>query len=219
MFGHKKAENRIELYQAELLKTHYSEVENMYKKIRGWRHDYANHIQVMKVHAQNGDLSAIKNYLDLLENDLKTVDTIVKTGNSMVDAIMNSKLSLAKASNIKVIIDANIPIKLNLSDIDLCVIIGNLFDNAIEASLALSEENRLIRIYMDIKNTQVYISFTNFTKDNKRKKSGNIFKSTKGEKHGFGLLRIDNTVNKLNGYINRNSENGAFTTEILLPCI
>ncbi len=219
MFWHKKAENKIALYQEELLKTHYSEVENMYKKIRGWRHDYANHIQVMKVHAQNGDLCAIKNYLDLLENDLKTVDTIVKTGNSMVDAIMNSKLSLAKANNIKVIVDANIPIKLNLSDIDLCVIIGNLFDNAIEASLALSEENRLIRIYMDIKNTQVYISFTNFTKDNKREKIGNVFKSTKGENHGFGLLRIDNIVNKLNGYIKRNSENGAFTTEILLPCI
>ncbi len=207
------------LYQAELLKTHYAEVENMYKQIRGWRHDYANHIQVMKAHTQNGDVSALKSYLELLESDLKTVDMTIKTGNAMVDAIMNSKLSLAKAKKIKVTADANVPIKLNIPDIDLCVIIGNLFDNAIEASLLLSEEQRHIRIYMDIKNTQLYISFTNFTADNKKLKMGNIFKSTKGGEHGFGLSRIDNVVQKLNGYLSRNSENGAFTTEILLPII
>ncbi len=97
------------------------------------------------------------------------------------------------------------------------MIIGNLFDNAIEASLALPEEKRMIRMYMDMKNTQLYMSFTNFTAKKKQVKSGGIFKTTKGEGHGFGLVRIDDIVARYGGYLSRNSEDGAFTTEILLP--
>ena len=89
-------------------------------------------------------------------------------------------------------------------------------DNAIEASLQLSKEKRLIRIYMDMKNTQLYISFTNFTAG-KKLKTGKSFKSTKGDGHGLGLIRIDDIVKRSDGYISRNSEDGAFTTEILLP--
>mgnify|MGYP000467738070 FL=1 len=89
---------------------------------------------------------------------------------------LNSKISLARSKDIQVIADADIPVKLNSSEIDLCCIIGNLFDNAIDASLQLPKEKRLIRIYMDMKNTQLYISFTNFTAGKKLKKHGNLFK-------------------------------------------
>ena len=213
----KKAEKRIAAYQHELIETHYREVENMYRQIRGWRHDYRNHIQAMKAYAASENWDAVKRYLDLLDEDLTTVDTVIKTGNPMTDAILNSKISLAKSKGIKVVADAHIPVKLKSSEIDLCCIIGNLFDNAIEASLKLAEENRVVRVYMDMRNTQLYISFTNFTADKKLKKEGGIFKSTKGEGHGFGLKRIDAIVKRYDGYISRNSEDGAFTTEILLP--
>ena len=213
----KQIDKRIAKYQSDLIKTHYDEVENMYRQIRGWRHDYRNHIQVMKAYAAQGDMNAIKEYLDKLETDLSTVDTVIKTGNSMADAILNSKISLARSRKIEVKADAHIPFKLKTSEIDLCVIIGNLFDNAIEASLSLPEEQRLIRVYMDMKNTQLYISFTNFTSGKKLTKQGGRFSTTKGEGHGFGLVRIDNIIERLGGYISRNSEDGAFTTEILIP--
>ena len=183
----RKIEKQIASYQQELIETHYREVDNMYRQIRGWRHDYRNHIQTMKAYAAAQDWDAVKNYLDLLDTDLQTVDTVIKTGNPMTDAILNSKISLAKAKGIEVVADAHIPIKLKSSEIDLCCIIGNLFDNAIEASMKLPEDKR------------------------------KLFRSTKGEGHGFGLVRIDAIVERLDGYISRNSEDGAFTTEILLP--
>ena len=216
-FLSKRLDSKIASYQHELIETHYREVDNMYRKMRGWRHDYRNHIQAMKAYAASEDWDAIKRYLDLLDDDLTTVDTVIKTGNTMTDAILNSKISLAASKNIKVIADAYIPVKLQLSEIDLCCIIGNLFDNAIEASVKLPEEERLIRVYMDLRNTQLYISFTNFTAGKKMKKEGKLFRSTKGKGHGFGLIRIDAIVERLDGYISRNSEDGAFTTEILLP--
>ncbi len=213
----KQIDKRIAAYQRELIETHYREVDNMYRQIRGWRHDYRNHIQTMKAYAAAEDWDAIVRYLDLLDEDLTTVDTVVKTGNPMTDAILNSKISLARSKNIQVVADAFVPLKLKSSEIDLCCIIGNLFDNAIEASMELPEEKRIIRVYMDMRNTQLYISFTNFTGGKKLKKEGGLFRSSKGEGHGFGLVRIDAIVERLDGYISRNSEDGAFTTEILLP--
>ena len=216
-FFSKRIDRQLAAYQRELIDTHYREVENMYRQIRGWRHDYRNHIQVMKALAAKGDLAGIQAYLDELDTDLNTVDTVIKTGNPMADAILNSKISLAKSRRIPVQADAHIPVKLRMSELDLCVILGNLFDNAIEASLALPEDQRLIRVYMDMKGTQLYISFTNFTAAKKQRKLGQRFATTKGEGHGFGLVRIDNIIDRLDGYLTRNSEDGAFTTEILIP--
>ena len=213
----RRIDQQLAAYQRELIDTHYREVENMYRQIRGWRHDYRNHIQVMKALAANGDLDRLKAYLDELDTDLNTVDTVIKTGNAMADAILNSKISLARSRNIPVQADAHIPVQLRMSELDLCVILGNLFDNAIEASLALPEGQRMIRVYMDMKGTQLYISFTNFTASRKQARVGRLFPTTKGEGHGFGLVRIDQIIDRLDGYLSRNSEDGAFTTEILIP--
>ncbi|MCM1182242.1 MAG: GHKL domain-containing protein [Roseburia sp.] len=210
-------DRRIAAYQSELLATHYAEVENMYCRMRGWRHDYRNHIQVLKSYADLGALEDIRRYLDALDTDLNTVDMALKTGNKMTDVILNSKISLAKSKDIVVTADAHVAVALTTAEIDLCIIIGNLFDNAIEASMQLPKEERLIRVYMDMKNTQLYMSFTNRTASKKQQKENGRFRSTKGQGHGYGLVRIDTIVERYQGYISRNSEDGAFTTEILLP--
>ncbi len=213
----KRIDRKVAAYQRELTETHYAEVENMYRQIRGWRHDYRNHIQTMKAYAAAGDMDAIRRYLDELDTDLNTVDTVVKTGNPMTDAILNSKLSLAKSRGIATRADARIPVKLGVPELDLCCIIGNLMDNAIEASAELPEEKRLIRVYMDMKGAQLYISVTNFTAGGKLPKLAGRFRSTRGADRGLGLVRVDAIVERLGGYLTRNSEEGAFTTEILLP--
>jgi len=213
----KMIDKRIAVYQNSLIETHYAEVENMYKQIRGWRHDYRNHIQTMKSYAQSADWAAISKYLDDLDTDLSTVDTVVKTGNRMTDAILNSKISLAKSKSVPVVIDAQISIALTTPELDLCIIIGNIFDNAIEANLALPAERRMIRAYLEIIGTQLYMSVTNMTSTKKQHKNNGRFHTSKGEGHGFGLVRIDNIIERYGGYINRNSEDGVFSTEIRLP--
>ena len=213
----KMIDKRIAAYQKDLIYAHYAEVENMYNQIRGWKHDYRNHIQAMKSLASSDDIDAVVRYLNGLDEDLRAIDSIVKTGNKMADAILNSKISLARSKDINIVADAHIAIELNTSPIDLCIIIGNLLDNAIEACLALPEDRRMIRIYMDMKNTQLYMSITNTAAPGKQRKLGGRFASDKGAGRGFGLVRIDNIVSRYNGYISHNSEDGAYTTEVLLP--
>ncbi len=218
MFFKSLVNRKIAAYQNDLMDKHYNEVENMYRKMRGWRHDYRNHIQTLKTLMEQQNYEKVISYLDNLGVDLTTVDTVLKTGNIMADAILNSKISLANANDIPVDATATIPVELNISDIDLCVIIGNLLDNAIEASLKAEKENRGIRVYIEMKKNNLYLCFTNLTSTEKLTLVNGRYPSTKSASHGFGLMRVDSIVRKYNGYIKRASEDGAFTTEILLPC-
>lgn len=213
MLFEKLIAKKVAAFENELIQKYYLEVENMYQKMRGWRHDYRHHIQTMKVHMANGEIKEIGAYLDMLDNDLTNVETVIKTGNRMADAILNSKLSLAAQKEIKVKAEANIPISLTVSELDLCTVIGNLLDNAMDACMELPVAERLIRIYMEMKGNYLYISVIN-TAGGKKKTS---YRTTKGEGHGFGLKRIDMIVEKYGGYITRASEDEAFSTEILLP--
>ncbi|MCT1796350.1 sensor histidine kinase [Helcococcus kunzii] len=203
-------------YQQNLLNTHYQEVENMYKDIRKWRHNYRNHLQILNAYAENDDLQSIKKYLKELDDNLHSIAPVIRTGNKMTDAIVNSKVSISKANEIKTVVDVNISQMFNISEVDLATIIGNLFDNAIEALMELPPEERYIRLYMTMKGPKLYISFTNFTAQKKQKKFGNIFKSTKGINRGLGLVSVDEIIERYDGYISRNSEDNAFTTEVLL---
>lgn len=215
IFG-KAIDRRIAAYQNDLIAKHCDEVENIYRQMRGWRHDYHNHIQAML--AMTDDPEELRKYLWMLNDDLTTVDTVLKTGNVMVDAILNSKLSLIKSKNISVNAKANVPSELRISEIDLCVIIGNLLDNAMEACLRQKKhEVRFIRVYIGILKKQLYICVTN-SMSGEVKRVGKDYLSTKGaDSHGFGIMRIDRIADKYNGYVNRQNEEGAFATEVMLP--
>lgn len=215
--------HNIAEYQNELISKHCSEVENIYRQMRTWRHDYHNHIQAIKAYIAMGQIDQLSIYCDKLDQDLQSVDKVIKTGNVMLDAILNSKLSLAKAKGIEVNAKASVPEELKINDVDLCVLLGNLLDNAMEACTQSENPDRLefdrpfIRVYIGMKGHHLYICVTN-TVFKKVKRIGDLYLSTKeSPSHGFGLIRIDKICAQYSGYCKRNSEPGAFTTEILLP--
>lgn len=209
--------HKISRFQNDLVDRHYDEVEVMYRKMRGWRHDYHNHIQVLKAYLKLGQYGEAEGYLDCLDTDLTKVDTVLKTGNVVVDAILNSKLSLMREKQIRVDATAIVPQEIPLSGVDLAVMIGNLLDNAMEACAGIERmEDRFIRIYIDVLKKQLYVSVTNAAVGKKRMLNGR-FQSDKESGHGFGMLRVDSIVSKYHGMINRQTEEGVFATEITLP--
>lgn len=210
-------DRRIERFQSELIEKQVREIQNMYKQVRGWRHDYRNHIQNMKIQLAQGNYAELDSYLDSLADDLTTVDTVIKTGNVMADAILNSKLSVAEKLNIRINVKANIPNNIPLSDVELCAVLGNLLDNAAEACARLPESDRFMRIYIGCLKNQLYMSVQNSAGD--VKKIAGCYLSTKqseGE-HGYGIFRIDRVAKKYGGYVNRQNEEGVFATEIMVP--
>ncbi len=208
-------DRRIERFQSELVEKQVREIQNMYRQVHGWRHDYRNHINNMKIQLSEGNYDKLSDYLNELADDLDTVDTVIKTGNVMADAILNSKLNVAEKMNIKLNVKANVPDKLPMSDVELCSMLGNILDNAVEACGTLPEEERFMRVYIGKLKGQLYLSVQNSA--GKVRKSKNTYLSTKDGEHGYGLFRIDRIAKKYGGYVNRQNEEGVFATEIMVP--
>ncbi len=217
---YRAVDRRIEQFQSELIAKQTAEIQNMYRQMQEWRHDYRNHIQNMK-NRLGDDSAGLERYLDELADDLTQADTSLKTGNVMADAVLGSKLSVAKQNGIRLNVKAHIPEGLPLTDVELCSVLGNLLDNAAEACGKLPEGERFIRIYIDRFKGQFYLSVQNSSPAVDRGRNG--FRTTKatteglGRTHGFGLFRIDRIAKKYGGYVNRQYEEGIFATELMIP--
>ena len=213
----KREEDKTIIYQNKLMKQQMDEIENIYMTMRGWRHDYHNHLQSLKGYLSLNKVDQMKNYLNELETDLDSIDTLYHSGNLQLDSILNAKLAIAEKGQIRIHCDASIPPQLHVSDLDLCVILGNLLDNAIESCRKINDpDERFIRVYIGILKKQLYISITNATSETVKQRTDHYFTTKRGD-HGHGLKRVDQVVKKYDGYLNRQNEPGVFATEIVLP--
>ena len=215
-----KYDKRLSDFQDSVLKKQRDEVQNIYQTMRAWRHDYHNHMQSIKALIEMDKMKELSEYLDNLEKDLDSIDIAIRTGNVGLDAILSSKVSIARKNNIEVNCTAKVPQDLTVSDVHLCAIVGNLMDNAIEACEKMKKDTpdaeRFIRVYIGLFKSQLYISVINSTKESKRRRVSELVTSKLGE-HGFGLRRIDKITEKYDGYVNRKNEPGVFATEVMLP--
>lgn len=207
-------DKRIARFQSDLISKQTVEIQNMYRQMQEWRHDYRNHIQNMK-NRLDGDQGELEQYLDELADDLTQTDTSIQTGNVMADAVLNSKLSVAEQKSIQLNVKAHIPKGIEMTDVEMCSVLGNLLDNAIEACEKLPCDKRFLRVYIDKFKGQFYLSVQNSSPSIQHDKG--IFRTTKAGTHGFGLFRIDRIAKKYGGYVNRQYEEGVFATELLLP--
>ena len=213
----KREEDKTIIYQNKLMKQQMDDIENIYMTMRGWRHDYHNHLQSLKGYLSLNKVDQMKNYLNELETDLDSIDTLYHSGNLQLDSILNAKLAIAEKGQIRIHCDASIPPQLHVSDLDLCVILGNLLDNAIESCRKIKNpDERFIRVYIGILKKQLYISITNATSETVKQRTDHYFTTKRGD-HGHGLKRVDQVVKKYDGYLNRQNEPGVFATEIILP--
>lgn len=214
----KKTFLKIVELQTEQSKTHLDEVRSIHKEMRGYKHDFHNHLQTLKGYIEAGESERALKYIEELDYGVMNTDTLLKTGNVSVDVILSAKIAKAKSKGINVTVKANLPDNLNITDVELSIVIGNLLDNAIEACTTSTDKEPFIRVYLVMKSNMLYFSMLNSSGD-KLKKDGSLFNSKKGGFHGFGLRRAESIIEKHGGWIKYNSEDGAFSSEFLVPAI
>ena len=213
----KKTYQKLVEYQTEQSRRHLGEVQGIYREMRGYKHDFHNHLQTLKGQLENGQTQRALAYLEQLDRQLMEVDTLLKTGNIALDAILSAKVAQAKSAGILVAVKANVPEGLLLSDLELSIVVGNLLDNAIEACMGAAGE-RFLRIFMGMKGKMLYFSMLNAS-GGKLSKKGSLFPSRKEGLHGFGLRRAEAILEEHGGWCKYNSEEGAFTSEFLVPAL
>ena len=203
--------------QEEQSARHLEEVRSIHREMRGYKHDFHHHLQTLKGQLEAGETDRALAYIEELDQRLQGVDTLLKTGNITVDAILSAKLAQARSEGIAVTVEAALPEGLTLSDVELSIVIGNLLDNAIEACRS-AQGRRFLRLTLRMKGSMLYFYLLN-SAGPKQQKLGSLFRTSKSGSHGFGLHRAEAILEKHGGWVKYNSEDGAFTSEFLVPAV
>lgn len=191
-------------YQIEILRQHQKEREENEQELRRFRHDQRQKLAYLKELAEVSKSNEIIQFLkEELKEDVKSSSRLLNTGNRVVDAMLNDKYKKAMASGLEFEATLDIPSQLPYEDGDLCVILGNLLDNAYEATVKVKQGRQYIKTVILFDRNSLIISVENsFEGKLKYGWDGQLLSSKEDSKnHGFGLKSVKKKVEKYGGDI------------------
>jgi sensor histidine kinase YesM len=211
-------EDKIKLKYLETMK--HQEQENYklltlsYNQVSEFKHDIENQFLVLNDMLENNDTDSAKKYLVKLSSFVRLANRLCYTGSNAVDSIVNIKGSLAQTYGIEFICKVNIITSIKADELELCRIIGNGLDNAIEGCLRADTPHKHIWISLTEEREKLFLVITN-TSD---KVNPSDLSSTKKDKgiHGIGINSIRSSVDRLGGLINLDYEDGIFKLNIMI---
>jgi sensor histidine kinase YesM len=209
------------LQRLEMESHFFKELDAMQADLRIWRHEYKNNLVALRAIIKDSSSEKSLEYLDKISGDPLRESAMLQTGNTVLDAVVSSKLLLACSRGIKVNIQAVYPELNNIEDNDLCAIAGNLLDNAIEACERMSNgtQTRFISFSLLAKGKNLVLSILN-SYEGEIKRVGKVFLTAKNNPlHGIGIKYVDSIVEKYQGHVLREYQNGMFETHVMFPLI
>ena len=213
--------NRIYLEQEKSGQYHsqiavYQMLTEQYRQSERLRHDMKNHIIALSALSQNKEWEKIDGYLRNMESIALDVGGDM-TGSKAVDALLYQKRKRAEEKNIKWECDVQIPKECSINEFDLCVLFGNILDNALNACGRMQRgeccfiniQARTVKkcFLLEVKNSM----------DGTEKYVDGLTNKENSLEHGIGLLNVGDVVNKYNGVVNKEAEKGIFVISILIP--
>ena len=191
--------NEKEKYLAELTEQHYHLQIEYYQQLlekqqetKALWHDIKKYTAAMQAVAAQNDSEQLRQIAQAAEDAYERVKDISAVGNPVVDALLNQYLRSAKENQIQVLLDITIPEVLAISTLLLSVVIGNTFDNAIEACRLIAPEKRVIHLQLRKQNRILFYSIENPYIDA-------VTQLRVGKHHGYGLKNVERAVNQNNG--------------------
>lgn len=205
-------------HQVRLQEQYYQDIKETQKRVRSIRHDMKNHLETISYMIQDNQTSSIKNYLKQIMSDVQFTEKTIFTGNSSIDLILNIKTDQAKKSNIQINTNILIPQNLNIDFLTAVILLGNIFDNAIEACLKLPEERRKIDFKMNYIDSILYLELRNSFEKVQINQNNELITSKSDDPflHGIGMQNVKAIVNKYNGIIKINTDNNRFSVKMVL---
>lgn len=210
--------NEKEKYLAELTEQHYHLQIEYYQQLlekqqetKALWHDIKKYTTAMQAVAAQNDSEQLRQIAQAATDAYERVKDISAVGNPVVDALLNQYLRSAKENQIQVLLDITIPEVLAISTLLLSVVIGNTFDNAIEACRLIAPEKRVIHLQLRKQNRILFYSIENPYIDA-------VTQLRVGKHHGYGLKNVERAVNQNNGNFQVEKVDGNFIVQIRLNC-
>jgi len=197
---------------------YYKEIAEKYKLSNQTVHDTKNQLFAVSIAISNNETDKAKSKIDEMCNNVFGASNSIKTGNDALDALLNTKYRNIEDSNINFIHSIFIAAKNQIDDIDLCIIVGNALDNAIEACSKIKTAGKKnIELKMMQVGDHLTIELTNPTSTIAETINGKIATGKKDTGlHGFGLQSIQELVNKYNGNLTISQKEGYFNLKIYM---
>ena len=207
------------LQESAYQKQYMDSVAVLDEHVRKMRHDLKNHVNPLNMllsDEEHGQERA-KQYLLEYVRQTAALQEFVKTKNSVADAVLNAKLMYCKEQDIPAVISVDKNIR-GLTQTELCCVLGNLLDNAIEAELKLSKAQRKIEIKIVMIEEVLDILIRNriaepVLQDVQKVKNIGTTKQD-AENHGFGLKNVREIVKKYDGFMDLYEDSGCFCVHI-----
>lgn len=194
---------RLKAEQAELLERDYTTLNNAYAVNAKLFHDFHNHIGILQQLLSHSKLEAAMQYLDELQSPVLEMTETVWTGDETVDYIINSKAITARERGIQYQAQVEFPRHTNLRSADLCAVLGNLLDNALEAAQQIPEkEERFVHLTIRRINQMLVIKVENsFCNPPVFGDGAFITSKEKNGLHGWGLKSAQTAAEKYDGMV------------------
>ena len=211
-----KAEMQEKTRMLEMQESSYRAQKRYIEENAKVRHDFKHVIATLDELTKEGDIAAIRSYLDeyIALQPKKVIQDFCK--NPAVNAVLNHYLQRARSYEIKVDWEIDMPEELKVTDVDICSIIGNILENAILACMEVEKKDRFIDFGIRAKKGgSIYIVVTNSFSGTVRMKDGD-YMSTRINGHGIGLKSITSTAAKYGGSARFSHEGNEFYTDVIL---
>ncbi|MBQ8235298.1 MAG: GHKL domain-containing protein [Clostridia bacterium] len=211
-----KYELKLMQEKTEFEKKRVEEAEVIWDNIRKTKHDLKNHLTVVGGYLEAGENEVCKEYLEKLTQTVDSMGNLIRSGNEMLDYLINAKLSRAK--DIKVLLNGSAAPLAHIDPVDLSCIVGNILDNAIEAQQDVPMEKRQIELRFAQHSGCAVILCKN-TVNGRVLQNGKLKKTAKSdpESHGLGHQIVEASVKKYGGWVNYFEEDGVFGVQITIP--
>ncbi len=210
--------NRLLTMRNNLLESNYQALHKAYNENRMLSHDFKNHMLAVRQLIQENQNKEALEYIVTYINRSLTINRRVESGCNIVDIIVNSKIAEAEEKKIEFTYDIGQLGSINIQDIDMCALLANLLDNAIEACERLESKGRWIYLKIKREKHMLIIWIENSIIDDKKQKE-KFFQTSKKDKiiHGLGIKSVNNVVQKYDGYKEYEIEKNIFRMYISLP--
>lgn len=223
--GHSKEETLRLLEEQkiyELERTEFNSLSETTERLRKMKHDMQIYLDAINVLAKDKKWDELIAYTEQYHNNLAITHSAITTGNVAIDCILTAKLDYAEKHGIKTEYSIIAPEFFPLDSVELSSILGNIWNNSIEAGerLLASDPTEHPYIYFYIKPYQNMILIhieNNFDGVLKGNVNGDILSIKQGKEHGLGIRRVKELVEKADGVLRITSENNVFSVHIMIP--
>ena len=179
------------------------------------RHDLRHHFLQLSALAEHGELEKIKEYLSNANSKIPDYD-LHFCENQAADSVISHYAALAKRENIPFQANAALPAHISIDQIDMCLVLSNLLENALEASLKAKPFNRRIHAEVYLHHKHLLLIQVENTFEGKIQEKNHIFQSSKRPGNGVGIQSVRHIAEKNGGDSSFTYENGVFTAKIML---